>query len=270
MEYTLMVLRMNASTGSRNVASSPVGRVSGRRKTAASAGESVSALNAEIAIENAIVRENCLYIIPVVPGKKLTGTKTEISTSDVAMTALVTSAIATEVALCGSWAQSSLGSDPAPGTFIPSRWRCTFSMTTIASSTTRPVASVMPNSVSELMENPNILMNANVPMSETGIVIAGMMVARQSCRNRKMTMMTMMMASASVFSTSWIESETTVVESTAMIPFRPGGKDFCNSANTCLQRLSTSSALAFESCWTPIPTAFPWEKSRSENSRLVL
>src|ERR1035437_10240448 len=175
MEYTLMVLRMNASTGSRNVASSPVGRVSGRRKTAASAGESVSALNAEIAIENAIVRENCLYIIPVVPGKKLTGTKTEISTSDVAMTALVTSAMATEVALCGSWAQSVLPEIPSP-----SRWRCTFSITTIASSTTRPVASVIPNSVSELMENPNSLMKVNVPMSETGMVIAGIIVARQS------------------------------------------------------------------------------------------
>ena len=31
-------------------------------------------------------------------------------------------------------------------------WRCTFSMTTMASSTTSPVASVIPNSVSELIE----------------------------------------------------------------------------------------------------------------------
>ena len=69
---------------------------------AASAGESVSALNAEIAIANAIVSENCLYRMPVVPGKKLTGTNTEISTSDVAMTALVTSRIATLVASCAS------------------------------------------------------------------------------------------------------------------------------------------------------------------------
>ncbi len=88
-------------------------------------------------------------------------------------------------------------------------------MTTIASSTTSPVASVIPNRVSELIENPKILMNANVPISETGIVTAGMMVARQSCRKRKMTIMTMAMASASVFSTSVIESETTSVVSTA-------------------------------------------------------
>ena len=51
--------------------------------------------------------------------------------------------------------------------------RSMFSMTTIASSTTRPVASVMPKSVSVLIEKPNSLTNANVPTSETGIVMAG-------------------------------------------------------------------------------------------------
>ena len=177
---------MSASTGSRKTAISPLGRVSGRRKAEASAGESVSALNAEMAIENAIVNENCLYRIPVVPGNKLTGTKTEISTSEVAITALVTSAMAMMVALCGSCTHSSV-----PATVCPSRWRCTFSITTIASSTTSPVASVIPKSVSELMEKSKSRMKANVPISETGIVMAGMMVARQSCKNRKITRITM-------------------------------------------------------------------------------
>src|ERR1700690_1639532 len=99
--YTRMVLWIRASTGSRKTASKPLGRVSGRRKTAASAGESVSALKADMAMENAMVSENCLYKMPVVPGKKLTGTKTEINTSEVAITALVTSAMATDVALMG-------------------------------------------------------------------------------------------------------------------------------------------------------------------------
>ena len=40
--------------------------------------------------------------MPVVPGKKLTGMKTEMRTSEVAMTALVTSAMAMLVASCGS------------------------------------------------------------------------------------------------------------------------------------------------------------------------
>ena len=38
------------------------------------------------------------------------------------------------------------------------------SITTIASSTTRPVASVMPNGVSVLIEKPNNPANANVPI----------------------------------------------------------------------------------------------------------
>ena len=45
----------------------------------------------------------------------------------------------------------------------------------------------MPNSVSVLIEKPNSLTNANVPMSDTGIVIAGMSVLRQFCRNRNIT-----------------------------------------------------------------------------------
>ncbi len=63
-------------------------------------------------------------------------------------------------------------------------------MTTIASSTTNPVASVMPNRVSVLMENPSSLTNAKVPINETGIVTAGMIVLRQSSRNTKITRMT--------------------------------------------------------------------------------
>src|SRR6266567_3430074 len=130
-----------------------------RSRMAASAGDKVSALNSEMAIENAMVSENCLYRIPVVPGKNDTGTNTEISTNDVATTALDTSAMAAEVAACGSLLSASM-----------CRWA--FSMTTIASSTTSPVARVIPKSVSELIEKPNILMNAKVPINDTGIVTA--------------------------------------------------------------------------------------------------
>ncbi len=76
------------------------------------------------------------------------------------------------------------------------------------------------------MLKPKILTNAKVPMSETGMVTAGMMVARQSCRKIKMTMMTMMTASPMVWTTSLMESPITVVVSTAITPFMPGGKDF--------------------------------------------
>ena len=113
----------------------------------------------------------------------------------------------------------------------------------------------MPKSVSELIEKPKILIKAKVPMSETGMVMAGMRVARQSCKNRKMTSTTMMMASSRVERTSLTDSLMTVVVSTAMVYLRPGGKDFSSSLRTARQRLSTSSALAFESCCTPMPTA---------------
>jgi len=65
-----------------------------------------------------------------------------------------------------------------------------------------PVASVIPNSVRELIEKPKTLMKANVPISETGIVTAGITVARQSSRKKKMTMMTMITASSRVVTTS--------------------------------------------------------------------
>ena len=46
--------------------------------------------------------------------------------------------------------------------------RSTFSTTTIASSTTMPMASTSPNRVSVLIEKPKSSMNANVPTIETG------------------------------------------------------------------------------------------------------
>ena len=94
--------------------------------------------------------------------------------------------------------------------------RAMFSMTTIASSTTSPVASVSPKSVRVLIEKPNTFIRANVPISETGIVIAGISVVRQSWRNRKITTTTSTIAISSVMMTSLIDSLTNSVESKAM------------------------------------------------------
>ena len=67
-------------------------------------------------------------------------------------------------------------------------WMCrsTFSMTTIASSTTMPVARTMA-SVSVLIEKSRRCTNANAPTRDTGSVSAGMSVARQLWRNRNIT-----------------------------------------------------------------------------------
>ena len=45
-----------------------------------------------------------------------------------------------------------------------------------------------------------------VPSRTTGIATAGMMVVRQLWRNTNITMMTRIIASKSVFTTSWIDS----------------------------------------------------------------
>src|SRR6202158_60885 len=206
------------------------------------AGVSVRALKAEMATENAIVSANWRNRMPVVPGKSATGTNTATSTSDVATTAPATSFMATDAALCGSVMPSAM-------------CRSTFSITTIASATTNPVASVMPNSVNVLMENPNALMKMNVPTSETGIVIAGINVLRQSCKNKKITAMTRTIACASVINTSRIDSLTTFVVSKAIAYFSPGGKFLDSRRNSVFAALSTSSAFAPGNCVMAIPTA---------------
>ena len=62
--------------------------------------------------------------------------------------------------------------------------RATFSTTTMASSTSRPIASTMPNIVSVLMLNPNAAMTPNVPSRTTGTANDGIIVARKFWRNR--------------------------------------------------------------------------------------
>ena len=65
--------------------------------------------------------------------------------------------------------------------------RSTASTTTIASSTTMPIANTSPNSVRVLIEKPSSSKTEKVPTSATGTAEIGMIVARQLCRKRKMT-----------------------------------------------------------------------------------
>ena len=62
--------------------------------------------------------------------------------------------------------------------------RITFSTTTMASSTSEPITRIRPNMVSTLMEYPSGYIIMNAPSRETGMAMAGMRVARQSCRKR--------------------------------------------------------------------------------------
>jgi hypothetical protein len=54
--------------------------------------------------------------------------------------------------------------------------RSTFSTTTMASSTTMPITSTMPNMVSTLIEKPRASSAANVPSNAMGTTSVGMIV----------------------------------------------------------------------------------------------
>ncbi len=172
----------------------------GLRMRAQSAGVSVSATMPEIVTEMAIVTANCLYIWPVNPPMKATGTNTAQSTSTMATTGPETSSIALMEASRGP-------------SFSSAMMRSTFSSTTMASSTTMPMASTMPKSVSRLIEKPSMYMPAKVPTRDTGTASEGMRVARKFCRNRYTTRNTSTMASTRVCTTSSIEMRTNVVVS---------------------------------------------------------
>ena len=65
--------------------------------------------------------------------------------------------------------------------------RSTFSTTTMASSTTMPIARTSPKSVTMFIEKPNSGITAKVPMSDTGIAMRGIKVALQLCKKTKTT-----------------------------------------------------------------------------------
>jgi hypothetical protein len=91
--------------------------------------------------------------------------------------------------------------------------RSTFSTTTMASSTSRPIDSAMPNMVSVLIENPKAASTPNVPNNTTGTAMVGISVARAFCRNTYITRNTSTTASTRVFITSRIEVRTNGVVS---------------------------------------------------------
>ena len=77
-------------------------------------------------------------------------------------------------------------------------WRAAPSTTTIASSTTMPIASTIANRVARLTLKPSAAIAANAPMMVTGTVVAGTSIARQSWTNTMITIRTRIAAMNSV------------------------------------------------------------------------
>ena len=132
----------------------------------------------------AITSANCAYIRPVRPGRKAAGMNTAISTSVMPMIGP------------NSWFMASIAAS-WPVMPFSILWAAP-STTTMASSTTMPIASTIANRVERLTVKPSAAMAANAPMMVTGTVVAGTSVARQSCRKNRMTISTRMPASNSV------------------------------------------------------------------------
>ena len=121
----------------------------------------------------AITSANCAYMRPVRPGRNAAGRNTDISTSVMPTMGPNSWRIATLAASRPDMPFSMLWTAP--------------STTTMASSTTMPIASTIANRVEKLIVKPSAAMAAKAPMMVTGTVVAGISIARQSCRNTRMT-----------------------------------------------------------------------------------
>ncbi len=164
----------------------------GFKSIAARAGLSVSEFTVEITVDEAIVSANCRKNCPVIPVMNAHGMNTAERTRPTAITGDETSLIALSVAARG---------------FSPcSMWCSTASTTTIASSTTIPIASTSPKSVRLFRLKPITSITANVPTMPTGTATSGMIDDRQFWRKISTTRATSITESSSVLNTSWIDS----------------------------------------------------------------
>lgn len=134
------------------------------------------------------------------PPKNAIGTNTAASTKATPTSAPVIWSIDLRVASLGESCSSAIT-------------RSTFSTTTMASSTSKPIASTIANMVSVLMVKPNTASTPKVPSSTTGTAMVGISVARKFCRNRYITKNTSTTASTSVCTTCSMEIRTNGVVS---------------------------------------------------------
>ena len=206
------------------------------------AGVRINATSTDRIIEETMVIENWRKMTPVDPAKKAIGRNTAERTRPMPISAPLISSI--------DFLAASLG-------LSPSSWirRSTFSTTTIASSTSRPIANTMPNRVSVLMVKPAALRMASDPNNTTGTAMVGISVARQFWRKRNITTKTSNTASISVWMTCSTERATKVELSTGKSYLTQDGK-FLDCALICSLTPSTvSSAFAPGASLIPKPAA---------------
>jgi len=120
---------------------------------------------------------------------------------------------------------------------------CTASTTTMASSTTVPMASTSANSVRILRLNPAATRQANVPTSDTIMEMDGMSVLLRSCKKKYTTRITRIMAITSVSTTLCMEAKRKSLELIIVTNSVPSGRLFLISSICAVICLLTAVAL---------------------------
>src|SRR5258708_3078677 len=118
--------------------------------------------------------------------------------------------------------------------FPSSRWRVTFSITTIASSTTKPTAMVRPmrDRLSRLY--PSKYMTPKVAIKESGMVRLGMIVAQALRKKAKITAITSAMVMSIVNCTSLTDARMVWVRSPTTVNLAAGGRVAVNAGSRSL------------------------------------
>ena len=184
-----------------------------RRNSAHRAGDSVSALNAEISIATMIVTANCRNSVPEIPAMKATGTNTESSTS------VMRDDRRRDLASSPSW-RPPPETVPAPPPSRARRFRPRRSRRRRRCRWRAPSPAARPYWPNSRTPSAPRTRRSGSP----GTAMIGMMVARSCPRNTNTTSATRTNASKSVLSTSWMVSLTKVVESYDARAFKPSGK----------------------------------------------
>jgi len=125
-----------------------------------------------------------------------------------------------------------------------SMWRAVFSSTTMASSTTKPVATVIAMSDRLFRLKPSRYMTPKVPSSETMVATAGTTVARMLRRKTLTTSTTRMIDSTRVNSISCSEARMEFVRSDATCRVTSPGSCACRVGSSARTPSTVSMTLA--------------------------
>ena len=190
----------------------------------------VSETKVETAIAKTSVSANSRNRRPIMPSIKIIGMNAAPSERLIESTVKPNS--------CAPFSAAVSGASPA------SICRCTFSTTTIASSTTKPTAIVIAIKESVSSVNPATHIAAKLPAIESGTDTPTAMVCARLRRKTSTTPITNTMATSSVFIKSRMEERMDSVRSVSVLILTPAGIQRPSSGRSALTASTVSITLA--------------------------